>query len=175
MLESGKILVLIGPMGCGKTTVGKLLAEKLGWKFEDGDDFHPAENVKKMAAGIPLTDKDRLPWLHILNKRMKTSLSRNESGIVACSALRESYRQALGIDQKTIISIFLKGTPELLRERINNRIHPFMDNNLLSSQLEALETPQSGITVDISAPPEEIVKTILKKIKDNERGQKIKR
>lgn len=155
------IIYMIGPMGCGKTTVGKLLAKELGWRFADADDFHPAENVKKMEAGIPLTDADRLPWLETLHEVMQKASNRGENYVVACSALRESYRKTLGIDQKRCISIYLKGTPELLRKRLQQRQHPYMDNNLLTSQLEAFEEPQGGMTVEINESPEKIVAAIL--------------
>ncbi|MCW8860068.1 MAG: gluconokinase [Deltaproteobacteria bacterium] len=171
MSEAAKVIILIGPMGCGKTTVGLLLAETLGWPFEDGDDFHPAANVEKMAAGIPLTDEDRIPWLQILHRRMKDFLARGESGIVACSALRQSYREILGIDQKHIISVYLKGSFELLRERLNMRVHRYMNDNLLTSQIDTLEVPHSGITIEINKSPEEIVSTIIKKISEVESGQ----
>jgi len=155
------IIYLIGPMGCGKTTVGKLLAKKLGWGFADADDFHPVENVKKMEAGIPLTDEDRSPWLETLQEVMQKASNSGENYVVACSALRESYREILGIDQIRCISIYLKGTPELLRKRLQQRHHPYMDNNLLTSQLEAFEEPQTGMTVEISESPEKIVEAIM--------------
>lgn len=159
-----KIFVILGPMGCGKTTVGKLLAETLGWKFIDADDFHPPENVKKMEDCVPLTDEDRIPWLQTLHKTMSEDMINGKNCVVACSALREFYRKILGIDQKKIVSIYLKGTQEMLQERLRGRKHPYMNNNLLTSQLEALEEPQSGITVNIVDPPKTIVNTILEQI-----------
>jgi carbohydrate kinase (thermoresistant glucokinase family) len=158
------VIILMGPMGCGKTTVGKLLADALGWTFIEGDDYHPSENVEKMAAGIPLTDEDRNPWLVTLRTSMAESLSKGQSCIVACSALKEAYRNILGIDQKSVISIYLRGTRDLLQERLNRRTHRYMNNSLLDSQLETLETPQSGIVVDIDAVPEKIVGTIVEAI-----------
>ena len=101
------ILILMGPMGCGKTTIGKLLSEELGWEFFDGDDYHPSENKKKMAEGIPLDDNDREPWLRILNELIRNHMKEGLSMILACSALKETYRQLLGIDQKMVVSVFL--------------------------------------------------------------------
>lgn len=158
------VIILMGPMGCGKTTVGRLLADTLGWTFVEGDDYHPAANVEKMAAGIPLTDEDRYPWLAAIHTYLADSLARGEGCIVACSALKEKYREILGINQKNIISIYLRGTHALLEERLSRRTHRYMNNCLLESQLETLEEPQGGIVVDIDNAPEAIVRAILKEI-----------
>ena len=158
------ILVLIGPMGCGKTTIGTLLAEKLHWKFEDGDDFHPAANVEKMKSGMPLNDEDRLPWLIILHDRIQNALTEKRHLVLACSALKTEYRNRLGIDQQSVLSVYLKGSPELLQERINLRTHRYMSKKLLDSQLNALEEPVGGLKIDISPSPERIVDTIINQI-----------
>lgn len=155
------VIVLIGPMGCGKTTIGKQLAEKLSWTFEDGDDFHPQSNVDKMKSGTPLDDADRLPWLNILHERTVKATVDSRSLIIACSALKKSYRDILGIDQKKVFSVYLKGSPELLQDRINARSHHFMSKQLLDSQLETLEVPKTGISVDISSSPDEITDQII--------------
>jgi carbohydrate kinase (thermoresistant glucokinase family) len=159
------VIILMGPMGCGKTTIGKMLAERLGWPFYDGDDFHPKENVEKMRAGIALTDEDRKLWLKRLRDNIERWLKDNQNTILACSALKQDYRDILGVDQSRVRTVYLKGSYELLRNRIGERQHPYMDKNLLRSQLDALEEPKEGLSVDISATPEIIVITIMKSLK----------
>ena len=161
------VLILMGPMGSGKTTIGKMLAEKLGWPFFDGDSFHPKENVEKMRAGIALTDEDRRLWLEKLRDKIQRWLKERQDTILACSALKQAYRDILGVDQSRVRTVYLKGTYELLRNRIRDRQHPYMDKNLLKSQLDALEEPKEGLSVDISATPEIIVSTIIKNLKLN--------
>ena len=156
------VLILIGPMGCGKTTVGKLLAEKLGWPFYDGDDFHPPENVEKMRAGVALTDEDRVRWLDTLRTRIDLCLGRGESAVLACSALKQVYRERLGVNQRNVKTVYLKGSCELLQKRIEGREHPYMNKSLLKSQLDVLEEPGDGLSVDISGTPEDVVRKILK-------------
>ena len=155
------VLILMGPMGCGKTTIGKMLAEKLGWSFYDGDDFHPKENVEKMRAGIALTDEDRKLWLETLHANVQHWLRDKQNSILACSALKQAYRELLGVNQNTVKTVYLKGSYELLRARIEERQHPYMDKNLLRSQLDTLEEPAEGLTVDISATPEIVVSAII--------------
>ncbi len=155
------VLILMGPMGCGKSTIGKMLAEKLGWSFYDGDDFHPKENVEKMRAGVALTDEDRKVWLEKLHRNIQHWLRDKQNSILACSALKRAYRDILGVDQDTVKTVYLKGSYELLRARIEERQHPYMDKNLLRSQLESLEEPKDGLTVDISATPETIIRIIV--------------
>lgn len=156
------VLILMGPMGCGKTTIGKMLAEKLGWPFYDADDFHPKENVEKMQTGIALSDEDRKLWLEKLRANMRRWLKDKQNIILACSALKQAYRDILGVNQNTVRTVYLKGSYELLRKRIEERQHRYMDKNLLRSQLDILEEPKDGLCVDISATPEEIVSTIIK-------------
>jgi len=162
------VLVLMGPMGCGKTAIGKMLAEKLGWPFYDADDFHPKENVEKMRAGIALTDEDRKLWLEKLRANVQRWLKHRQNTILACSALKQAYRDILGVNQSTVRTVYLKGSYELLRKRLEERQHPYMDKNLLRSQLDTLEEPKDGLTVDISATPEIIVGTIIKSLKLNQ-------
>jgi carbohydrate kinase (thermoresistant glucokinase family) len=159
------VLVLMGPMGCGKTAIGKMLAKKLGWPFHDADDFHPKENVEKMRAGIALTDEDRKLWLEKLRANIQGWLKHRQSTILACSALKQAYRDILGVNQSTVRTVYLKGSYELLRKRLEERQHPYMDKNLLRSQLDTLEEPKDGLTVDISETPEIIVGTIIKSLK----------
>jgi carbohydrate kinase (thermoresistant glucokinase family) len=162
------VLVLMGPMGCGKTAIGKMLAKKLGWPFHDADDFHPKENVEKMRAGIALSDEDRKLWLEKIRANIQGWLKHRQSTILACSALKQAYRDILGVNQSTVRTVYLKGSYELLRKRIEERQHPYMDKNLLRSQLDTLEEPKDGLTVDISATPEIIVGTIIKSLKLNQ-------
>jgi len=159
------VLILVGPMGSGKTAIGKLLAEKLGWAFYDADDSHPKENVEKMRAGIALTDKDRRLWLEKLRGYIQCWLEEKQNTILACSALKQAYRDILGVDQITVKTVYLKGSYSLLRKRIEERQHPYMDKKLLRSQLDALEEPEDGLRVDISPTPETIVGTIIQNLK----------
>jgi carbohydrate kinase (thermoresistant glucokinase family) len=165
MKKDSLVIVLMGPMGCGKTTIGKMLAGELGWVFCDADDAHPKKNIEKMAAGIALTDEDRQPWLEKLREKILNRLEREEDAILACSALKQFYRDILGVDQKRVKTVYLKGSFDLLSERIQNRRHPYMDKTLLESQLDTLEEPKDGLWVDISAPMERIVGTIVDALK----------
>jgi len=161
------VLILMGPMGCGKTTIGKMLGAKLGWPFYDGDDFHPKKNVEKMRTGIALTDEDRKLWLEKLHANIQHWLKDKQNSILACSALKQSYRDILGVNQNTVRTVYLKGSYELLRTRIGERQHPYMDKNLLRSQLDTLEEPRDGLTVDISATPEIVVSNIINNLNLN--------
>ncbi len=154
------IIVLIGPMGCGKTTVGKILAARLGWPFDDADDFHPKENVDKMQAGIALDDHDRQGWLTTLNERINRRKTAGENLILACSALKKQYRDLLGIDQQQVFSVYLKGDFDLLRVRIAGRNHQYMNKDLLTSQLAAMEEPENGLTLHIGPGPEKLAEEI---------------
>jgi carbohydrate kinase (thermoresistant glucokinase family) len=161
MKKDALVIVLMGPMGCGKTTIGKMLANELGWVFCDADDAHPKKNIEKMAAGIALTDEDRKPWLERLHAKIVRRLGSGENAILACSALKQVYRDILGVDQNRVKTVYLKGSFDILSKRIQSRRHPYMDNTLLQSQLDTLEEPQEGLWVDISASKERIVRTIV--------------
>ena len=159
------VLILMGPMGCGKTLIGKMLAAKLGWPFYDGDDFHPTTNVEKMRAGIALNDEDRKLWLETLHAHIQRWLWDGQNTLLACSALKQAYRDMLGVNQSTVRTVYLKGSYELLRARIEGRRHPYMNKNLLKSQLDTLDEPKDGLVVDISPAPEIIVKTIIEDLR----------
>jgi len=161
----GKVLIVMGPMGCGKTTVGRLLAGRLGWRFIEGDDFHPPANVENMRQGIPLTDVERIPWLDALASEIVACRNRGESAVLSCSALKADYRTRLGVDQKTVVTVYLKGSHGQLLERVEARAHPYMNAGLLKSQLDTLEPPLDGIVADIAATPEAIVEQVVEELK----------
>ena len=161
------VIVLIGPMGSGKTTIGRILAERLGWQLFDADDYHPDSNKKKMREGTPLDDDDRKPWLEILRGIIDEHIAEDKNMLLACSALKESYRNILGIDQERIFSVFLKGSRQVLESHINARSHEYMSKDLLQSQLSTLEEPVSGLIVDVSGTPEEAVAVIVDRLVNN--------
>jgi gluconokinase len=135
------IVIMAGAAGSGKTTVGALLAGRRGWQFADADDFHPPANVDKMRAGIPLTDEDRQPWLQAIGVWMDEHIARGESAVVGCSALRRSYRDALLGGRPEVVMVFLATDREVLSRRLAARVGHFFPEQLLASQLEALEPP----------------------------------
>jgi len=150
----------MGVSGSGKTTIGQLLAQDLGWSFYDGDDFHPQANIDKMRQGIPLTDEDRDSWLTALQHHIDTLLDNHQSAVLACSALKQAYRDRLGGDQPAVRFIYLKGDYALIRQRLQNRRGHFMPADLLKSQFATLEVPKDVPAIDISQTPEVIVKSI---------------
>ena len=151
------IVVLMGVSGSGKTTIGELVAKRLGWRFIEGDEYHPRENVAKMAAGIPLDDDDRWPWLDALNQRLRGE----RDVIVTCSALKESYRRRLlkGVADARIV--YLHAPKAVLAERVAKRKHKYMPASLLDSQLATLEPPTGAIDIDVSGEPEDSVDAIM--------------
>ena len=156
-------IVLMGVAGCGKSTVGAQLASKLGATFLDADDFHPPANVARMAAGTPLTDADRAAWLDVLAERLATGRARGERLVLACSALKRSYRDTLRGGAPDLTLVHLAGMPALLAERLAARQGHYMPATLLPSQLATLQPPQpdeNGLTLDISAGPEQLVQAI---------------
>lgn len=146
----------MGVSGAGKTTVGRRLAADLGWSFYEGDDFHPDANVRKMTAGIPLTDEDRLPWLRSLRALAESCLAAGEDAVIACSALKESYRRLLAGGLDGVRFVHLTGDPRLIAERLEQRAGHFMKPGMLASQLAALEPPEGATVIDVTGTPEEI-------------------
>ena len=158
------VLVMMGVSGSGKTTVGEALARRLGWPFQEGDDFHPPENIARMKAGRPLTDADRAPWLARVETWISGQLASGDSGVITCSALRRSYRSALVAGRDGVVLVYLKGTRERMAERLQARRGHFMPPALLASQLATLEEPtrsEHPVVVDIGAPVETQVDQIV--------------
>lgn len=160
------LLIIAGVSGTGKSTIGKLLADKLHIPFFDGDDFHPEANVQKMASGNALTDDDRKPWLESLAKELSSWENQN-GAVLACSSLKESYRKILASQCKTkIYWVMLSGSAELLTERLESRQGHFMGSKLLQSQLDTLELPDYGLIIDIKPSINEIVSEVAKRISE---------
>ena len=160
------VLVVCGVSGVGKTTIGMLLAEALEIPFFDADDFHPATNVDKMSAGIPLDDMDRRPWLDTLAGNM-SAWEKDGGAVLACSALKECYRTILGSQcSERIRWIVLHATEAVLADRMASRKGHFFDRRLLGSQLDALEVPDYGWLIDVRPPPREIVNEILSRLRN---------
>jgi len=157
-----RFFIVMGVSGSGKTMVGRALAEHLGWDFHDADDFHPPANVTKMASGTPLDDSDRAPWLASLNELISSSLKADRSGVLACSALKERYRQKLMDGNDNVEIVYLKGTYDLIWSRMETRKDHFMKPQMLKSQFETLEEPMNAVTVDVSLTVDEIVQGVLK-------------
>jgi len=151
----------MGPAGSGKTLVGELLALQLGWEFVDGDSFHSQVNIEKMARGVSLDDNDRIPWLNSIREAMKQWNAQHRNVVLACSALKRSYRRRLQISSDVKL-VYLKGTYDLLRERLHARKGHYATEQILSSQFADLEEPADAITVDVAHTPEEIVAEIRK-------------
>jgi gluconokinase len=166
------VLIVMGVVGAGKTTVGTLLAGKLGWQFADADDFHPQGNKEKISHGIPLTDSDRAPWLAAMRSAILQWNAAGTNVVLACSALKRSYRDELRAGQ--VRFVYLKGDAPLLQQRLRSRHGHFADEKILASQLATLEEPSdagagdsldSAITVQIDRSPDETASEILAALK----------
>src|SRR5271154_564389 len=153
------IVVLMGVSGSGKTTIGTLLAERVGAVFADGDDYHPLANKQKMAAGHPLDDEDRQPWLEVLNRLLLQWFAEGKSGVLACSALKASYRATLqaGMPKGALSFVLLEASKEMLAARLAERKHEFMSAKLLDSQLATLEMPSDAVRIVNDRSPDEVV------------------
>lgn len=158
------IYIVMGVAGSGKTTIGRLLADRLGWQFIEGDDYHPPENVARMASGKPLDDGDRAAWLKSLTAQIRTILAGGENAVLACSALKERYRQLLQVDPDQVRFIYLKGRYEDILTRLEHRHGHYMKPEMLRSQFASLEEPAGALVVDINLPPEKIVQIIMEQI-----------
>lgn len=152
------IVLVMGVSGAGKTAIGERLAQRLGFPFIDADDHHPAQNVAKMAAGIPLDDADRQPWLEKLNAMLRVE----RDAVLACSALKARYREALARGVEDFHTVFLNPDPTLVRARLEARKHRYMPASLLASQLATLEPPVGAIEVDVTGDMEACVEKIRK-------------
>ena len=153
------VIIFTGVSGAGKTTVGRLMAQQLGWPFYEGDDYHPAENIEKMTKGVALTDEDRRAWLETLRDLIATVLAQGDNGVMACSALKQSYRAMLR-SAGAVVFVHLKVNRRLIRERLQNRQGHFMNPGLVDSQFATLEEPQTVMTIDAALPPDEIVRQV---------------
>jgi gluconokinase len=163
------ILIVMGVSGCGKTTVGRELAARLGWPFQEGDDFHPPANVARMRDGIPLSDADRAPWLTAITRWASTEVSAARSAVVTCSALKRSYRDQLRTAGPGVTFVYLQVPRDELERRVSHRHHEFMPASLLVSQLATLEEPAGDephvLIVDAAGPIETTVETALQAIR----------
>jgi carbohydrate kinase (thermoresistant glucokinase family) len=154
-------IIFMGVSGCGKTTIGKRTADKLGIPFYEGDEFHPQKNIEKMSHGIPLTDEDRYAWLERLAQLIQEKLDLGVSGVLSCSALKQKYRDLLRIDPDRVVFIYLKGSYELILKRLQERTDHYMPSHLLASQFDALEEPSNVFAVNIEPSPETILAEVF--------------
>jgi gluconokinase len=159
------VVILMGVSGVGKTTVGREVSRRLGWRFSDGDEHHPSENVQKMAAGIPLTDQDRQPWLLQIRALIERAITEDFDLVVSCSALKASYRRVLTAGLSQVLLVYLRADFALIERRLAHRTGHFFDPALLKSQFDDLEEPESGVaTVAADADLDSVVESVLDKI-----------
>ena len=175
------IVVVMGVSGSGKTTVAALLAAKLGWQYREGDDLHPSANVEKMRGGTPLTDADRLPWLHRIAQEIDGWRARCEPGVLTCSALKRAYRDIIIGDRPDVALAYLKGSQDLIARRMAARHEHFMPAALLASQFAALQDPtpeERPIVIDVDGSPGEIADRIVRELQfrsgDNDTASRLR-
>lgn len=162
-----RVVVMMGVSGSGKTTVAERVAAALGWSFQEGDKLHPAANVAKMAAGIPLNDEDRAPWLDIIAQWIEARLHTGQNGMITCSALKRSYRERIGNGKPGVQIVYLHGDRKTLDAHVHGRHHEFMPTTLLDSQLATLEEPVADehvIEVDVGGTVEHTVAEVIAKL-----------
>lgn len=161
-------IIVMGVSGCGKTTVGRALAERLKGTFLDADDFHPEVNVAKMRAGKPLNDDDRAPWLATLNRELRTRREHGERVVLACSALKKNYREAISAALPQTHWIFLDGSFELIAVRMRERPNHYMPESLLRSQFDAMERPDDACTISIELSPDHQIEAAMFALRDHQ-------
>ncbi len=157
------IVIVMGVVGAGKTTIGRLLAEQSGWEFADADDFHPPSNIDKIRRGIALTDDDRKPWLEQLRSAIQGWIAENRNVVLACSALKRAYREELEAGPE-VQFVYLKGSATLIASRLRSRQGHFAGEQILASQFADLEEPERAVTVEIGPSPPQIVSEIRRKL-----------
>jgi gluconokinase len=153
------IVVVMGVTGAGKTTIGELLASRLGWHFADADQFHPKSNVAKMARGVALTDADRAPWLSAMRSAIQQWISQNRSAVLACSALKQAYRDELKVGPD-VRFVYLRGNYDVVAEQLRMRHGHFATETILADQFATLEEPKDAIVIDVGGDPESMVAQI---------------
>ena len=154
------IVVIMGVSGSGKTTVGRLLAQRLDWSYYEGDQYHSAANIEKMSKGVSLDDDDRMPWLASIKKEIDKCVESGSDAVIACSALRRTYRLALTASDSDTRFVYLKGDPAIIRQRMKSRDRHYMKASMLESQFASLEEPDDAIVIDIGISPQDIVSCI---------------